>query len=383
MSTDLADRKLRVVVCGTTFGQVYLEGLRGELPDLELAGVFARGSERSQRCAERCGVPLFTDLDDLPEDVDAACVVIRSGLLGGRGAELARELMARGIHVIQEHPLHHDELAACLREARARGVVYQLNSFYPHVETVRRFIASARELFRRQRPLYADAACGFQLAYSLLDILGQALGGVRPWSIGEPPPLPEEVRRLNDLGDAPFRSVDGVIAGIPLTLRVQNQMDPGDPDNHAHLDHRITFGTEGGNLSLLNTHGPVVCSCRPHYPHEPRDPASLPHFAGAEEEELPSALVLGQGEAPGFHDIFRSVWPPAIRRALLELRRAIIDGEDPLRRGQYHLTLCLLWQDLTARFGPPELLRRDLPRAFSAEDVAAIAEAERAAEVPA
>ena len=364
-------RKLRVVVCGTTFGQVYIEALRAGPADLELAGILARGSERSRRCAERCGVPLFTRADELPRDVDVACVVIRSGLLGGRGAELAQELMARGIHVLQEHPLHHDELAACLRQARRHGVEYRLNSFYPHVEPVRGFIAAARALLARQRPLYVDAACGFQLAYSLLDILGRALRGVRPWAFAVRPD-PGDLYERAGVCDVPFRTIEGVLAGVPFTLRVQNQMDPADPDNHAHLDHRIAVGTEGGNLVLVNTHGPLVCSMRPHYPQDPRDPASAPHFARAAGAGVSSTFVLGPQAAPDFLEIFRTTWPAAVRTALGELRQAIATGEDPLRAGQYHLSLCRLWQDLTERLGPPELLRRELPTALSAADVDAI-----------
>ncbi|MET9263804.1 Gfo/Idh/MocA family oxidoreductase [Amycolatopsis sp. NPDC004079] len=368
-------RKLRVVVCGTTFGQMYLEGLRQCRDRFEPVAVLARGSERSQRCAQRYGVKLCTGLDELPGDIDVACVVIRSGLLGGRGAELAMALMERGIHVVQEHPLHHDELAACLRQARAHGVIYQLNPFYVHVEPVRRFIAAARELLRRQQPLYIDAVSGFQLVYSLFDIIGSVLGVLRPWKFS-PGPVNEELRRLSATGELPFRTVDGVVAGVPITLRLQNQLNPADPDNHAHLDHRITFGTEGANLSLLNTHGPIVCGRRARYPHEPRDPASRPHFeTSALAGDPPGAVLLGPARAPGFLESFERLWPFAIQRALGRLDEAIRTGADPLVLGQYHLTLCLLWQQLTASLGSPELISRELPEPLSAADADALAAA--------
>ncbi len=332
---------MRVVVCGTTFGQVYLESFgRPGLP-LRLAGILARGSERSGACARHYGVPLFTDVDQLPGDVDIACVVVRGGLLGGRGVELVRRLVERGIHVLQEHPLHHDELAP---------------------------------------PRYVDAACGFQLAYSLLDVLGQALGGVRPCALAVPAAPAAELRGLSAARPA-FRGLDGVIAGVPLTLRVQNQLDPGDPDNFAHLMHRVSLGTEAGDLTLVNTHGPVIWSARPRYPRLPRDPASRPHFDGTAAGDLatPSATVIGPAGAMSYHDAFRSEWPAAVARALLQLRRAVLDGEDPLRRGQYHLTLCRLWQDIAAKLGPPELLDGAEPAALSAEQLAAVSVAAEAA----
>ncbi|MGP0051432.1 MAG: Gfo/Idh/MocA family oxidoreductase [Solirubrobacteraceae bacterium] len=344
------DGPLRVVVCGTTFGQVYLEGLRRPTPELELVGVLGRGSERTRRCAQRCGVPVYTHPDEIPADVDAACVVVRAGLLGGDGAELSRTLLRRGIHVVQEHPLHHDELADCLRTARRAGAVYALNSFYPHVAPVRRFLAAARALLDGENAVYVDAACGFQLAYSLLDIIGLALGGVRPFSLA--------VADDGAAGGIPFRTLTGRIADVPATLRIQNEMDPSDPDNHAHLDHRITIGSEHGSVTLHSTHGPVLLVQRPRYPHAPRDPGSTPHFGGRETSEMPSARVLGPAAAPSFGEIFRSLWPPAVRGAVLELRDAARTGDGWLGAGQHHLSVCLLWQEIAARLGPPELICR-------------------------
>ncbi|MCZ9337922.1 Gfo/Idh/MocA family oxidoreductase, partial [Streptomyces sp. TRM76130] len=77
----------------------------------------ARGGPRSVALAEEYGVPLYPSVDQLPEDVDIACVVVSSSVGGGQGAELARQLLERGVHVLQEHPLHPTELAACLGAA--------------------------------------------------------------------------------------------------------------------------------------------------------------------------------------------------------------------------------------------------------------------------
>lgn len=320
---------LRVVVCGSKFGQVYLEAFARGRSDLVLAGVLGRGSARTRACADRYGVPVFTDVDQVPADVDAACVVIRGGLLGGPGVQLAQRLMARGIHVLQEHPLHHDELAACLRQARRAGVVYRLNPFYTHTEPVRRFLAAARELLRHQSAQYVDAACGFQVAYALLDIIGSALGRVSPWAFAAAPPVPEPIRALAT-ATAPFRTLDGVIGGTPVTIRVQNQMDPADPDNYAHLLHRVTLGTEGGNLTLVGTHGPVIWSPRPDFPHDVRSEQAAPHFAGPATArthlDLPSAGVIGPAGTPSYHQIFRQTWPDGVGYALADLRSAIDAG---------------------------------------------------------
>src|SRR5205085_2139601 len=82
------------------------------------------------------------------------------GLIGGPGVDIAKALMARGLHVLQEHPLHYDELADCLRTARKNKVTYHLNPFYTNTAPVRRYIGAVRELLRDRPPLYVDAACG-------------------------------------------------------------------------------------------------------------------------------------------------------------------------------------------------------------------------------
>jgi thiazolinyl imide reductase len=322
-------------------------------------------------------VPLFTDPAQLGDDVEAACVVVRSGFLGGRGTELAQALLAPGIHVLQEHPVHHDELAACLREARRRGVVYQLNSFYVHLEPVRRFLAAGRELLARQAPLWVDASCGFQVGYALLDILGAALGTLSPWRFADPVQQPS-VHAPPGGGPPAFRSLDGAIGGVPVTLRIQNQLDASDPDNFAHLLHRVALGTEGGNLMLVSTHGPIIWSDRPRIPRGVRDPSGHPLFEeeAFEEEAEATSRVLGPAAAPSHQTIFTSLWPEGVRVALAGLRRAILEGTDPLERGQYHLALCRMWQEVAARLGPPDLVRLALPGALPVDDLAAI---ERAA----
>lgn len=378
--------KTRVVVCGALFGQVYLRAFALPGVPFELAGILARGSDRSRGVAEHHGVPLFTDVGQIPDDVEMACVVVRGGLLGGPGVGLAKALMARGIHVLQEHPLHHDELADCLRTARRHRVTYHLNPFYTNTAPVRRFLGAVAELRRRQAPLWLDAACGFQVAYSLLDIVGQALGTVRPWHLGELAAVPAGLRPG---ADVPFRSLDGVIGGVPVTLRIQNQMDPADPDNYAHLMHRMVVGTEAGNLELVGTHGPVVWSPRPDFPRAVRDPAATPHFDYSDPDaealrshlDVPSAGVLGRPDAPSYREIFEDVWPAGVAHALLRLRRDALAGDPAARRGQYHLTLCQLWQEITTRLGPPELVQAPAPRLLDGAAVAAIDRAGREAEV--
>ncbi|UCM87041.1 Gfo/Idh/MocA family oxidoreductase [Streptomyces marincola] len=363
------ERPLRTVVAGTNFGRFYLDAVRAH-PGFELAGILARGSEHSRDLARRLGVPCHTDAGQVPDDVDAACVVVPSAVMGGEGSELGTALLDRGVHVLQEHPVHPDELADSLRLARRRGVRFRVNTHYAHVAPVRRFIEAAGELRRRQRVLFVDAAAPVHVLAPLVDILGRALGGLRPWRLGDPAPVADEVRAASD-GQVPVRTLHGAVAGAPLTLRVQNQIHPGDRDNHALFWHRVTIGTEGGVLTLVDTHGPVLWHPRLHSPRDAGHRLVFRSGPGAESLRLPTRSAVGDpaDEPRDFDDIFARTWPDAVAEALGLFRDAILADEDGPRAAQHDLTVHQVWRDLMARLGPPELIRPAAPTPLAVADL--------------
>jgi thiazolinyl imide reductase len=212
-----------------------------------------------------------------------------------------------------------------------------------------------------------DATAGFQTSYTLLDILGHALGALRPWSFAELPCLPADLRTTPDL-EMPFRSLDGVLAGVPTTLRIQNQMDPSSPDNHTHIFHRITLGTASGNLTLVNTHGPVIWCPQPHMPSDSQQEAAI-EASQDHRLDVQSATPIGAADAPSYREILTRVWPEGIARALLDFRKAVLTGDHSPSTDQYYLSLCQLWQDIISRLGPLTLLRREAPPIFPIEDL--------------
>ncbi|WP_329791364.1 Gfo/Idh/MocA family oxidoreductase [Lentzea sp. DG1S-22] len=362
----------RVLVCGTSFGRVYLRAVHDD-PTVELAGVLSRGSQASHRYADAYGVPCYRAPDELPDDIDIACVVVRAGVAGGSGAELSQRLMARGIHVVQEHLLHPKELSDCLRVARRHEVRFRVNSFYPHVAAVRRFLLAAQAMRRRQPPLFVDAMAGVQVLYPLLDVIGRAVGGLRPWRFADPVPPPPALDELARV-PSPYTHLHGVVGGTPVSLRVQNHIHPADPDNHALLLHRLSLVFESGVLTLADTHGPVLWSPRM---HSERDGTGRLIMAGPGTERLqvPGTEPVGEGTGPTFREVFDRVWPDAVRVALGELRADIADEHRSARAGQWALTVAGMWQDLTGRLGEPRFIhlgspeRVDLPELVAAEAV--------------
>ena len=51
---------IKAIVCGTTFGQSYINAIK-KMNDIELAGILASGSSRSEECAKEHHVPLCVE----------------------------------------------------------------------------------------------------------------------------------------------------------------------------------------------------------------------------------------------------------------------------------------------------------------------------------
>ncbi len=351
-------RKLRIIVCGTTFGKIYLRGIEQMPDEFNLIGILARGSDQAASCAKTYQVPLYTDVEQLTADmVDVVCIVVRSTVAGGQGTNLANELLLKGIHVIQEYPVHHADMVKCLRSARTAACYYRLNSFYPDLGAVRSFITTARQVLQQSNAVYIDAVCSIQVLFPLVDILGQALGGFRPWSfLAAPNCSPAE----------PFCALSGQFKGIPLSLRVQNQINPADPDNHTHLLHRIVIGTDSGSLLLTDSHGLVLWSPRMHMARG--EDGVINHNDDA-LFNLPVTELVTPYKEQSFKAVFNSLWPESITCSLRRFRETIIAREDDQRLAQYQLTACQVWQAIGQQLGMARMIAGQAPKPLALADL--------------
>ncbi|KAF1007475.1 MAG: hypothetical protein GAK28_01817 [Luteibacter sp.] len=347
-----AVRPLNVVVAGTGFGRVYLDALAKADPAFRLTGVLARGGATSQDIAARLGVPLHVDPADVPDDTDIVCVVVRSGATGGPGSELAMHFLRRGIHVLQEHPVHHHEIATCLHAARQGGAAYAVNTLHPNLAPVRRFLAAATVARQHQVPAYVDIACNSQMLYPLLDLVGRALGGLRPWSFGSP--------AMDDTGH-PFTTLHGRLHDVPLCLRVQNAVHPDDPDNHSFLLGQVAIGFDGGVLALPELHGPVLWHARLHAPRA-ADGRLTTSGPGTDRLDVPSTDILGPPPGERWHDAFDETWPRAVLVALHDLKASIDDPALRRAAGTWAMDVSQAWNDASQRLGMPALIRPDTPQ---------------------
>ena len=196
----------------------------------------------------------------------------------------------------------------------------------------------------------------------LVDILGQSLGGFRPWSF-----LPT----TNDSKTEPLSSLCGQIRGVPITLRVQNQMNPCDPDNHTYLLHRIVLCTDNGSLMLTDTHGLVLWIPRMHVAR--RKDGVLDLYGSDSLLNLSITELVEPLQKRSLKTVFTHLWPGSIKRALCRFRQTILSGKDDKHLNQYQLTACRVWQDIGQQLGSAQIISPQDPQPLALADLQALA----------
>ena len=347
------NRPLRVLVAGARFGEAYLNAFLHQSEDLAqpppvLAGVLARGSQRARRLADSHGVPLYTSVAQLPADLDLACVVVRSGAMGGDGCVLAEALLRRGLHVIQEHPLHPGEVERLQATAARVGRLFWINTYYPHTAAGRAWIAHAqriRDATGSAVPGFAHLATSRQLLYSSLDLLTQA-AGIAPDAV--------EVAECGKPSGHAFQTLRLPWPGGEAILQLQDYLDPVDPDMHSMIMHRMTLGWPSGYLSLDATFGPVTWNPALVVP-EHRDDARSWSASAATSRELaqpPSRTLLAP--PPSWLATLEVDGPLGVARLLDDAARAIALGTTPRSMtSAWQFGLAQLWQRVQRAAGPP------------------------------
>ena len=198
---------------------------------------------------------------------------------------------------------------------------------------------------------FIDALGAFQVLFPLIDIVGKCMAGaIRPFLLKA---TDDPTATGSDRVALP--SLHGVIGGVPVTLRIQNELYPHERDNGAHVPFRITAASERGDLLLANPHGPVIWSPRLRMPLWYNSVVAPLDAPAAELGAASSEYVHGPLPMPTQLDVVARDWPAAVARSLLEFRQSILAGEGSMLRGQYHLAVTQLTAMATGATGPPVL----------------------------
>jgi pyochelin biosynthesis protein PchG len=253
---------MRVLVCGSGFGRIYLRALAGR-PEYALVGLLGRGSERSSRLAGRYGLPLITRLEALPH-ADIACVALAQK----DAATVVPVLLNAGMHVLMEHPVSPDALVPLLDHAFRVDRCLHVNSHFAEIAHIDRFLRHCADLARREAARWITGACSARTRFSLLDILLRLR-----LSAGES----DRVAQLLASAALPggFRYMVGTLGDVPFHVTETPSASAIDDGSDQQIGHRLTVAFSSEAVTLVGTWGPVV-STRP-MSHDwrlaPRDPA--------------------------------------------------------------------------------------------------------------
>ena len=220
-----------------------------------------------------------------------------------------------------------------LRTASRHGRRCLLNSFYPNLPVVSRFIAVARRLRETSAPVHADVVCSVQASFAALDVLAAALQGV--WSVEPVGPALSSMRECAM-----------VLAETPVSLRVHNEMAAAD-DGRMSLLFSITLTTDAGTWTLASPHGPLWWAAL----REPEidEHGLFPIFGETAGSDMPSIQICDDARDT-WGAIHARSWPQAAVRAVDRL----VSGEGLHACNQRSIDVTRAWQQLTMQLGFPE-----------------------------
>ncbi len=135
---------LRVGVFGTGALGRHHTRILGELPGVELVGVYDPKEEAARAVAEAYGARIHPSAEELAGEIDAAVAAVPTVL----HAEVGCALLERGVHLLVEKPLasslaEADRLIAAARVAGVVLAVGHVEFFNPAVQALHRFVREA------------------------------------------------------------------------------------------------------------------------------------------------------------------------------------------------------------------------------------------------
>lgn len=339
-------KKLKVIVCGASFGQFYMEALYRQSEHFEVLGLYARESERNISCAKIYGVKLYTELQDVPEEVELAIVVMRSGILGGIGNDVVKYFLSKGVHVIQEFPIHPEDVAQHYKLARKNNVNYYIGDFYLKLPQVKKFIETAKLLNMLTPILHIKMGMATQLSFPGVMMLREILDNKHI-----------ELKCVTN-NETMFQVLVGYAGKTSLTVEVQSEVDLLDPDSSMCMFQALTLIYETGRLVMADPFGPIYWY--------PRVRTSTSIYANGEagrsvavSNGLQMAMRLGCYEAVNYTNIQSQLWIETIQKDLMDMLSGIENKKLYMKKAQKDISGTKQWNEVNKLVGFPRKVERN------------------------
>lgn len=342
-------KRLKTIVCGTNFGEFYLKALEKMNLDFQIVGIIGRGSERTKRISKKYNVPLYFNVEELPSDIDLACVIVRSEGTGGDGTELCIALLNKGIHVIQEQPVYQKHLYKCYKLAREKNLIYLTANLYSNLSNIECFAMYARKLNEFSTLEYISASFSTQLSYIALDLL--AISGIS----GD---LDLDDNIVKGLG--PFDILYGKIGTTPILIEFNNQLNPKFPDYNMHLMYSFKFYYDDGVLSINDAYGDVTWRPRT-YIKGAKDDVDISKESIYE--------VLNSLKKISTSKFFQTYWTDSVSSELIKMKYYMNAGKLDIRRVNRELSTSKKWEILQKKAGYAKFIETNKEKLFLLSDI--------------
>ncbi len=235
----------RTLLIGANYGRTYAAPIAMQ-PGLELVALASRGSATSKRFARRYALPLISSDDELfatPFEVAVVAVADPEALV--------YKLLAKGIHVLCEHPVSPGFLRKASALARRRRVVFHVNTHFSDLAAGQSFIEECR---RRRRPRFCSITAHPRTFFSALDLLATAI-----------PVSPLRDVHVAGFGGNQLGTVAARMGGVDFACTCTAYLSPVDNWSDVFIGHRVSVAFAGGSVVTLgDTYGPVVLSSYGH-----------------------------------------------------------------------------------------------------------------------
>lgn len=342
-------KRLKTIVCGTNFGEFYLNALEKMDSDFQIVGIIGRGSERTRRFSKKYNVPLYFDVEALPRDIDLACVIVRSEGTGGDGTELCIDLLNKGINVIQEQPVYQKHLHKCYKLAREKKIIYLTANLYSNLPNMENFAMYARKLNELSKLEYISVSFSTQLSYVALDLL--AISGI----LGD---LDLDDNIIKGLG--PFDILYGKIGTTPVLIEFNNRLNPKFPDYNMHLMYSFKFYYEDGVLSINDAYGDVTWRPRA-YIKGAKDDVNIG------EESIYE--VLNSLKKMSISKFFQTYWIDSVSSELIKMKNYMNVGKLDIQQVNRELSTSKKWEILQKKAGYAKFVETNKEKLFLLNDI--------------
>lgn len=333
-------KKTGVLVCGSGFGKIYINAIN-KMEDFYISGILGSGSKRTKVLAEELDVPYFEDANDDRIIADIACVIVPNSGAGGRGFEIAKVLLKRGISVLLEHPIHEKEILECFKVAKDTN--FMINPFYRYTDPFLKFLDILYELKKQSSIINMSLECSINVLYDGIDMLGCCLDSISDWKLGDV----SDLYNMGISGKICDTVLVSEIGNIPVTFKINRNVDKHDVDHPMHLYHRIEVTFTNGRLCLVNTNGPIIWLP---FIELPRDSNNLLNFNNDNDNlKIPTAVVLNNRLLPSIFNTFEEIWIKAVERAIRELKKQ--DECSKMSNIQSQIFVSRLWSDISQKIG--------------------------------